>query len=263
VTDDMDPNKLPAPTPARAASEGFHDSLKGVSLWDLVQLECLRGATTTFRVTQGTSTGFLYLDRGQILHARVGERVGEEAALLILSWQGGRFEPVTASQPEACTVSSSWQSLLLRAAQAQDEAQRERVRPPRPTQRLELVTSETASTSQKDPQPMGPDSILRKKSDIIPKPGAPSVPLKALRLGPGGVVLARHGDSVELEEVASYAMRLAELIGESLGLDQPERVDATLCAVKVRLLNGAAGDLLAACAPKTVALEDLDLEQQL
>ena len=75
------------------ASVGFRAKLAGVSLWDLVQMECLARSRAVVLVTGEAGIGYLYFDRGLIVHAVTAELSGQQAALEILSWTNGSFQP--------------------------------------------------------------------------------------------------------------------------------------------------------------------------
>lgn len=117
---------------ANAPSEhGFRANLTGASLADLVQMECLAGTTQVVRVISGDEVGYLYFQSGSIVHAMSSNAVGEAAAMEILGWDRGSFEPCNAGWPTAATINKPWQALLMSAAAAQDEARRKVVDFPR------------------------------------------------------------------------------------------------------------------------------------
>ena len=118
------------PTPSRASGtseSGFRANLTGATLADLVQLECLANSTLAVRVVSGNDTGYLYFQAGQIVHAMSPSAFGEAAALEILGWDRGSFEPCNAGWPTGATIAKSWQALLMHAATAHDEARRRTV----------------------------------------------------------------------------------------------------------------------------------------
>ncbi len=119
---DMATDVPSGPSPSPASASGFKANLKGASLLDLVQLECLSMGRSLVRVVSGRSVGRLYFSGGQIVHAVTGNLTGEEAAVTILSWTSGSFERMNASEwPETESITCVWQSLVMRAAQLRDE----------------------------------------------------------------------------------------------------------------------------------------------
>src|SRR5688500_200777 len=111
-------------SPESGQPSGFRANLSGASLLDLVQMECLAQSSSVFRVTSEHDVGYLYFRGGQIVHAVSSEHSVEAAALEILSWQNGTFDVCNIQAPEATSIQTSWQHLLLRAVQRSDESGR-------------------------------------------------------------------------------------------------------------------------------------------
>ena len=102
-------------------TRGFSARLKGAGLWDLVQMECLSRAHRTVQVVGEGGVGYLYFDRGHIIHASTAQRTGEAAALEILGWTNGSFQTCDRPWPEQRTIVTSHEGLILQAAQLRDE----------------------------------------------------------------------------------------------------------------------------------------------
>jgi hypothetical protein len=189
------------------ARAGFQAQIKGASLADLVQMECLSGSHRVVRVTSAGNIGFLYFRGGGVVHASTKNLSGEPAALDILSWSEGSFEPVDRDWPARESISSGWQSLLLRAAQARDERSAQSVvalrtnapRPPRSVgESLEVMSTPVDVLGH----------VLRAEDFAM-----------VLRLDPGGTLEVNRGGSQEFADVAAYACRLSEIIGSHLGAE--------------------------------------------
>lgn len=227
VENDDDDKTVPGVQPGRAA--GFRAKLAGVSLWDLVQMECLAGSRIVVLVT-GEGIGYLYFDRGQIVHAMTTEHTGEEAALEILGWTNGSFQPCERPWPEAPTISTSHEALILEVARRQDEASNLVAFPVRgaaepaparaaaarePLEEIEmfdLEEGEAPSMRNTDAGELPPQSPGR--ADF---PGG-DFPMM-LRLAPHGAILKNSGGTEEQAEMAAYVRRLLELAGDFLGLE--------------------------------------------
>lgn len=190
-------------------ASGFRANLSGASLPDLVQMECLARSQATFRVTSGRRVGYLYFAAGEIIHAVSGENAGEAAALEILNWRYGTFDVCRAAkEPEAPTIHSHWQHLLLRAAQSRDESGRHR------------LMSFPKQGSSEDPEPSS--GSQQRQSDMNAggaTSGFDSVPQLAVRIDQQGAVLSSKGNVSDFAPMAAYAARLAQLIGSDLGMD--------------------------------------------
>ena len=95
-------------SPNTMRESGFRANIHGASLADLVQMECLSGHERVIRVSSGNDVGYLFFRGGQIVHAVSRRGIGETAALEILRWNDGTFEPCSAGWPDRdsirCTV---------------------------------------------------------------------------------------------------------------------------------------------------------------
>jgi hypothetical protein len=215
------PTGLPrdaAPAPPLRGS-GFQAQIRGATLADLVQMECLSGARRVVRVTSGIHTGFLYFRAGALVHATTRMLTGEAAVLDMLSWNDGSFEPVERDWPASDSITSSWQALLIRAAQIRDE----RLAPTVVALRPDDSSVRPAPAS---PQPLESNSMPIEVAGHTLNGDDFSL---ALRLDAAGSVVFNHGASQDFADVAAYACRLAELIGAHLGVD---RFSAVECVFK-------------------------------
>ncbi len=212
---------------------GFRASLQ-VGLPDLVQLECLANTRGSFRLTSGKKIGYLVFDRGQLIHAITSDLTGESAALEILNWSEGTFEPCNVGWPEMPTISSKWESLLLLAAQARDESGRRRV--------VSLPTRASAKRSVPPVAPAPATTSEPASMSAIPELAAVQA---FVRMDRAGKVFATRGDAEELEAVASYTVRLAEIIGDALGLERFVALEASENTRRWFIHRDKPGNLLA------------------
>jgi len=189
----------PTPNPEDA---GFQANLRGASLWDLVQMECLAFSRRVVRITTIDDVGYLYFSGGQIVHARTRSLEAEAAAMTILGWEEGSFEVVDAPWPERDTITSTWQSLVMRAAQQRDEA------PGVPNLVAFPKAAETEPSSSSPKTEADASSSMTTEIDSV------------VRLNPDGSTVESHGPAAEeLEALAAYCCQIAQLIGEALGMD--------------------------------------------
>jgi hypothetical protein len=219
---------------AGGGQTGFRASLQ-VGLPDLVQLECLANTRGSFRVTSGKKIGYLVFDGGQLIHAITSDLTGEGAAFEILNWSEGTFEPCNVGWPETPTIHSKWESLLLLAAQARDESGRRRV-----------VSLPTRASAKRSVPPVAPAPAATSEPtsmSAIPEP--PGAVQAFIRMDPAGKVLATRGDVEELEAVASYTVRLAEIVGDALGLERFVALEASENTRRWFIHRDKAGNLLA------------------
>jgi predicted regulator of Ras-like GTPase activity (Roadblock/LC7/MglB family) len=96
-------------------------SLKELSLANIIQLNCTEMSTATVSLTCEDKAGIICFAEGAIVHATVGDLVGEEAVYELLSWPDGSFIVETGAPPSQRTISASWNSLLLEGIRRIDE----------------------------------------------------------------------------------------------------------------------------------------------
>ena len=217
------------PTASRAGGSsepGFSANLTGASLADLVQMECLANSTLVVRVVSGNDAGYLYFRAGQIVHAMSSSALGEAAALEILGWDRGSFEPCNAGWPSTMTITRPWQALLMHSATLRDESRRRTV-VDFPRERTQGSSMHKPPVPVTQPPPL-PKSVAPQSTGTPPSGatlGGQGIE-RAVRLEADGKVLSARGDAEELAAVTAYTMRLAKLVGERLGMEELRAVEA-------------------------------------
>lgn len=233
---------------------GFSASLSDATLYDLIQMQCLSGSRSVVRVTSEEDVGYLYFRGGAIVHAMSPSNVGEAAALEILGWTSGKFEPCNAGWPDSESIHASAQHLLLRAAQVADESsrhnlvrfRRSRSEPARPAARVE-TPAEPPTSPRVEAQP--PESRRIATSASQPPPSSARSPT-AVRLDPNGTVLSSRGSGApDLAACAALATRLGNLIGDALGLEQLRALEAVSPSQVTIVVVENNGNLVAVRAP--------------
>jgi hypothetical protein len=200
---------------------GFQGPIKGASLADLVQMECLGGSERVIRVMSGSDVGFLYFRGGAVVHAVAKLLTGEAAAFEMLSWSEGTFEPIERERPSKESIGCTWQSLVLRAAQIHDESKRRSIVALRPEARGKADDEPeiTVDSVEFDVTPIEIGGHVLRGEDFR----------LVLRVSSSGRVVVNRGSTEDFADVAAYAARLAELIGMLLGV---ERLVAMECVLK-------------------------------
>ena len=236
---------VPSPTSA----VGFRAQISGASLWDLVQMECLSRSRQVVRVSGEGGVGYLYFAEGRVVHAVTSRLMGEVAALEILGWTNGLFQPCERTWPAAFTIETSCEGLLLRlakrlddrgsnlvpfpggesAAAATDEDQFEEI------EIVEIQEGEMRAPSTVD-QPVPPPIARTDISAEFPV---------TLRLAPGGGVITSKGASDDMAGVVAYAHRLGQLAGELLGLDPFVAMECTFSDGRLLLFQEESGETVA------------------
>jgi hypothetical protein len=231
----------PQPNVVKTLPTGFQAQIRGASLWDLVQIECLARKHRVVRVTTVGNVGYLYFDGGNIIHAATLEQEGEAAVFEMLQWNQGSFEACDRGWPASPTIGVSWQALLLRAAQMKDEQGRGKIVPLPSKERLAdpegaAITVESPM-STKAPQGNGSNensgSWHAEDFEV------------AVRLGANGEVFASRGDADEFANIVAYTSRLAEILGDFMGLEGFRGLECTFKKGRCLLLKESDGNLLA------------------
>ena len=99
----------------------FQGSLTELHLPDIIQLVSVSAKTGVFRLTGGSHKGEIYLKKGQIIHAELGDLEGEEAVYSLAIWREGEFHFDTGVAAPRQTIQKSNTSLLMEAARRLDE----------------------------------------------------------------------------------------------------------------------------------------------
>jgi hypothetical protein len=258
---------LTSPGGASPMTQGFSARLKGAGLWDLVQMECLARAHRTVQVVGEGGVGYLYFDRGHIVHASTAKRIGEPAAIEILGWTNGSFQSCERSWPEQRTIITSHEGLILQAAQLRDEGAAASNLVAFPARAPAVATApagggETFEELELHEIEEEGDSTMRgsEMDEAVPAPknGAQSGRTEVggggefssvMRLGPNGAVLSNRGGSEDLAETVAYVQRLLQLTGELLGLGEFSAVECGF--VEGRCIIFADGGETVALRPRT------------
>ena len=226
-------SKSPSERDSRA---GFQAQIKGASLADLVQMECLSGSRRVVRVTSAGNMGHLFFRGGAVVHATTRNIAGEAAALEILSWNEGSFEAVEREWPAKESIASGWQSLLLRAAHARDE----RAAP-------SVIALRTPGSTAPRPA-AGVAEIMEIESTPVTVLGHDLREedfQMVLRLEPGGALEVNRGGSQEFADVAAYACRLTEILGSHLGAERFVAMECTFKSGRCFLVLEPSGAVVA------------------
>lgn len=99
----------------------FQGSLKELPLPDIIQLVSVSGKTGKFTLTRDGDRGYIYLKNGQMVHAFVGDLIGEEAIYALAIWNQGEFQFSPNEEPDRQTITKSNTNLLMEAARRLDE----------------------------------------------------------------------------------------------------------------------------------------------
>ena len=99
----------------------FQGSLTEFQLPDIVQFLSGARKTGVLRLVEGEETGEIYLDKGRIVHALLGDHAGEEAVYAVVLWSSGEFLFEPGVTTDKNTVNKGNTNLLIEAARRRDE----------------------------------------------------------------------------------------------------------------------------------------------
>jgi hypothetical protein len=203
--------------PASMPPPGFVAKLNGAKLVDLIQMECLRGTRQVVRVSTSDARGFLFFDAGQLVHAVCGRFIGENAVFEMLRWGDGSFEACDASWPGQTSISVGWQFLLIEAMRRGDEAERD-LEPSSEepaSQEIEVQSRPGAGAPATEPTTIGKAASMAASNETdATKYGV----IRAVRFEEDGQVISHLGQVGDLADISAYALRLARILGETLGV---------------------------------------------
>jgi len=105
-------------------SDEFSGHISGISLTDLLQLLNFGHHSVMVELDHLGEAGRIVFAAGEVVHAEQGELQGVVAFNRLIGWRDGSFKVVRNTLPSATTIDTSFNGLMMAAAQQLDEAQR-------------------------------------------------------------------------------------------------------------------------------------------
>ncbi len=109
---------------AKVMREGIKGRLKDMSLVDIIQVLYLGRRTAAVNTGSEGGAGSIFLENGNVVHARFRELSGEAALYELLAWKDGEFEIEMDVKPEARTIAANVEHLLLEGMKRLDETKK-------------------------------------------------------------------------------------------------------------------------------------------
>jgi hypothetical protein len=101
---------------------GFAGKVEHLELQHIIQIACLAGISATIVVRRGNQKGYIYVRSGQLLHAVISGRAGQEAVNEMVGWRVGRFDLRHGiSQDIPRTLAANSTGVILEATRLLDE----------------------------------------------------------------------------------------------------------------------------------------------
>ncbi len=100
---------------------GLQGSLQDMHIADLIQHNCQDEKSVKVLIQSSGKEAVLFFDGGQVIHAELEGKRGEEVVYEILQWSEGSFSMEAGIQAPVKTITRSWSGLLLEGARRLDE----------------------------------------------------------------------------------------------------------------------------------------------
>jgi len=196
-------------------------SLKELSLSNIIQLNCTEMNTATVSLRHQGREGVLCFAEGAVVHAEVGDLVGEEAVYELLTWPDGSFVLETDVTPSERTITANWNMLLLEGIRRIDEAER--------------VLEESAE-GELTMEASAMDDMTILAQNLKRMAGVEG----AVIISRDGIVLASdmEGDAEKEGAVAVFVGNAADQVGEALNLTPFDWGVVTMGKDRVLILEG-------------------------
>lgn len=88
-------------------------NLKDLKLPSLIQLNCMERNTAKLTIENEGKYGFIYFDKGQVVHAEFDPDIGEKAVFRLLSLYSGQFKVEGGIRAPVKSINNNWNNLLL------------------------------------------------------------------------------------------------------------------------------------------------------
>jgi predicted regulator of Ras-like GTPase activity (Roadblock/LC7/MglB family) len=95
--------------------------LRDMGITDLIQHNCRDRKTAQVNIQHSGRQAVLFFQDGDVVHAGLEDKAGEEVIYEILQWEEGTFEMENSVVPPAKTIQKNWSTLLLEGARRLDE----------------------------------------------------------------------------------------------------------------------------------------------
>lgn len=200
-------------------------SLKELSLPNIIQLNCTEMNTAKVSVRHQGKEGIICFADGAVVHAAVGDLVGEEAVYDLLTWPDGSFTVETDVISPERTVTASWNMLLLEGIRRMDEGEVE----------MEWSATDAGDFTTESP---AVDDMTAVAQDLRRIAGVEG----AVLISRDGMVLASDMESDAEKEgaVAVFVGNAADQIGEALSLSPFDWGLVTMGKDRILILEGPA-----------------------
>ncbi len=103
---------------------GMQGNLLDMTIADLIQHNCQDRKTAQLKIEHSGQQAILYFEDGNVSHAILGNKTGDDVVYEILQWEDGIFDLETGIKPPRTSITRNWSGLLLEGARRLDENER-------------------------------------------------------------------------------------------------------------------------------------------
>lgn len=180
---------------------GMQGNLLDMAIADLIQHNCQDRKTAQLKIEHLGQQAILYFMDGNVSHAVLGNKTGEEVIYEILKWEAGTFDLETGIKPPRTSITRSWSGLLLEGARRLDETE----------QAAKLIPSKENDQTEAH-------TMVNLKDMLKEMGGEVTGYISASLVGMDGLILASDiGTSAEVQEAFGAQMTtLLKLVNASV-----------------------------------------------
>jgi response regulator of citrate/malate metabolism len=102
-------------------NDGISGTINSIDITSLLQMINLEQKTVTIKINQKNKTGYLYFEKGNIVHAEYDGLEGEDAAHSLLNTNRGKFSLVPFPEEIKRTIDLPFMMLLMNSTKTMDE----------------------------------------------------------------------------------------------------------------------------------------------
>ncbi|MEA3339877.1 MAG: response regulator, partial [Chloroflexota bacterium] len=97
-------------------------NLRSMSLTSIISINCNEGALAALEIQRAGQRATLFFERGEVVHATMGQMTGAEVVYQTLAWEEGDFSLTVGQSAPERTIHTGWSGLLLEGLRRIDEA---------------------------------------------------------------------------------------------------------------------------------------------
>lgn len=97
-------------------------NLQMMSLASIIQINCEERNQAQLTLNHLGKLGTIFFNNGEMVHAKTGDLIGDEAIYAMLGWEEGTFKAKMGVEPGLITIDKNWSGLLMEGMRRIDES---------------------------------------------------------------------------------------------------------------------------------------------